>query len=83
MLTHFILIVCFDLCAPSIAVLNSSSSSPFQCSDNFSCSLNGVCNTLSHTCDCDDGWTSAQCAVLRLQPAEPVNESGGIYIPGK
>ena len=39
------------------------------CSDDSSCSLNGVC--VQGTCACDAGWGGPSCASLRLAPAEP------------
>ncbi len=40
------------------------------CTDDSSCSLNGVC--VQHaSCVCDAGWGGPACATLRLAPAEP------------
>ena len=47
----------------------SSSSTTASCTDDTSCSLNGVC--VSNRCNCDTGWTGPACTSLNLAPIQP------------
>ena len=50
----------------------SASAAPFACTDDVSCSLNGVCGS-DKDCACDPGWGGASCATLLLAPAAAQN----------
>jgi hypothetical protein len=42
-----------------------------QCHSDEDCSLLGVCSGSSGVCQCDVGWTGADCGQLDLAPAQP------------
>lgn len=46
---------------------HSQSAPQRACTDDASCSLNGICE--SRVCKCDPGWKGSDCGVLDLRPA--------------
>ena len=43
-----------------------------SCLTNVSCSLNGLCDTVTGTCSCDPAWSGEKCTTLNVLPAEKV-----------
>ena len=44
---------------------------PFKCSVDEDCNLNGLCDSGSGACACDNQWDGADCGALALLPADP------------
>ena len=59
------------VCTRSAATSPGAGAVP-QCAVDADCSLNGVCNTATGTCDCDAAWLGDSCSRLALQPT-PLN----------
>jgi len=62
-----------------VTVADTSTSS----SSLSSCSLNGVYNSKTLTCQCDPAWKGPTCSELNLVPMEPSRVQSGAYRPGK
>ena len=58
-------------------VLGACPVSKIACTEEWHCSLNGVCDVSSGRCACDSGWKGSQCATLDLLPAAPLRERAG------
>lgn len=62
------------------------------CTDDKSCSLNGVCNSTTHKCVCDAAWSGDECQMMALLPTTkqsgltminvPASNSSNGTIPG-
>ena len=50
---------------------------------NLGCSLNGICDLSTNTCNCDPAWKGTTCSELNLLPLEPKRVLNGAYRPGK
>ena len=57
----------------------ASQSAPYSCVVDDDCSLNGVCDSGRHVCECDAGWTGFDCGVLALAPG---SRSSGYNLTG-
>ena len=45
----------------------------YQCTTDYDCNLNGICNTETNCCQCDSGWTASDCGALDILPAKKSN----------
>ena len=54
----------------TVLTADSRSSPSTGCDSALNCSLNGVCNTATHTCACYPPWTGPTCGVLAQLPAK-------------
>jgi hypothetical protein len=61
--------------AVALALLRGdvAAASAAACTDDISCSLNGVCVGATGQCRCDPGWGYARCSTLQLGPAAADN----------
>lgn len=68
----FSVCVLFSLLACLAALLPDpvlSQPAPYKCVLDDDCSLNGVCDSGSHQCSCDAGWTGFDCGVVDVAAA--------------
>jgi len=50
--------------------IDTDCSTSVGCQSDLDCSLNGICNTGTGVCTCDNGWTGKCCSYLDFQPAK-------------